>query len=118
VWAADAHYGTGTDRAGGRLFYQYDRFWPTFTLAAEDDSDTAAKGFVRTREVTVRATLPLHRTFHAAHSLSLAWRRRRETLEETDKPTRLDLGGLEAGLEPQHGEGPFPIRSRSSRAIA
>jgi outer membrane protein assembly factor BamA len=28
-------------------------------------------------------------------SLSLAWRRRRETLEDTDKPDRLDLGGLE-----------------------
>jgi hypothetical protein len=96
AWAADAHYGTGTDRAGGRVFYQYDRFWPTFTLSAEDDSDTATKGFVRTREVTVRATLPLHRTFRAAHSASLAWRRRRETVEDTDKPDRLDLGGLEA----------------------
>jgi hypothetical protein len=96
AWAADAHYGTGTDRAGGRLFYQYDRFWPTFTLAAEDDSDAATKGFVRTQEITVRATLPLHRTFRAAHSLSLAWRRRRETVEDTEKPGRLDLGGLEA----------------------
>jgi hypothetical protein len=96
VWVADAHYGTGTERAGGRLFYQYDRFWPTFTLSAEDDSDEATQGFVRTRELTVRATVPLHRTFRAAHSLSLAWRRRRETNEDTDKPGRLDLGGLEA----------------------
>jgi Tol biopolymer transport system component len=96
AWAADAHYGTGTERAGGRLYYQYDRFWPTFTLAAEDDSDEASRGFVRSREVTVRATLPLHRTFRAAHSVSLAYRRRRETVEDADKPDRLDLGGLEA----------------------
>jgi hypothetical protein len=96
AWAAEAHYGTGTERAGGRVFYQYDRFWPTFTVAAEDKSDLAAAGFTRSRELTVRATLPLHRTFRAAHSVSLAWRRRRETAEGTDKPDRLDLGGLEA----------------------
>ena len=96
AWVADAHYGTGTDRAGGRLFYQYDRFWPTFTVAAEDKSDLATKGFTHEREVTVRATLPLHRSLRAAHSVSLAWRRRRETLEDTDKPDRVDLGGIEA----------------------
>ena len=96
AWVADAHYGTGTDRVGGRLFYQYDRFWPTFTLAAEDKSDLATKGFTRSRELTVRATLPLHRSLRAAHSVSLAWRRRRETVEATDKPERVDLGGLEA----------------------
>jgi outer membrane protein assembly factor BamA len=96
AWAADAHYGTGTERAGGRLFYQYDRFWPTFSVSAEDDSDEARMGFVRSQELTLRATVPLHRTFRAAHSLGLAWRRRRETVEQTDKPDRLDLGGLEA----------------------
>ena len=96
AWAADAHYGTGTDRAGGRLFYQYDRFWPTFSVSAEDDSDEARVGFVHSQELTLRATIPLHRTFRAAHSLGLAWRRRRETVEQTDRPDRLDLGGLEA----------------------
>ena len=96
AWAADLHYGSGTERLGGRLFYQYDRFWPTFTLSAEDASDGDAGGFTRTREVTARATLPLHRSFRAAHSVSLAWRRRRETLEATDKPERVELGGLEA----------------------
>jgi hypothetical protein len=78
------------------LFYQYDRFWPTFSVSAEDDSDEARMGFVRSQELTLRATVPLHRTFRAAHSLGLAWRRRRETVEQTDKPDRLDLGGLEA----------------------
>ncbi|HEY8150051.1 MAG TPA: BamA/TamA family outer membrane protein, partial [Vicinamibacteria bacterium] len=41
-------------------------------------------------------TLPLHRSLRAAHSVSLAWRRRRETLEDADKPDRVDLGGIEA----------------------
>ena len=116
AWAADAHYGTGTDRAGGRLFYQYDRFWPTFTLAAEDDSDPATKGFMRTREVTVRATLPLHRTFRAAHSLSLAWRRRRETPRIRTSPPASTSAAWRRP-EPPARRRPSPIRSRSSRAI-
>jgi Tol biopolymer transport system component len=96
AWAADVRYGTATDRVGGRLFYQYDRFRPTLTLSAEDQSDAAAKGFTRSREAVVRATVPLRRTLRAAQSLSVAYRRRRESAEDTDEPERLDLGGLEA----------------------
>ena len=65
---------------------------------------------MRTRELTVRATVPLHRTFRAAHSLSLAWRRRRETNEDMDKPGRLDLGGVEAAWTLSTARGfPFSI---------
>jgi Tol biopolymer transport system component len=96
AWAADVRYGTGTDRVGGHLFYQYDRFRPTLTLSAEDKRDAAANGFTRSREVIARATMPLRRTLRAAQSVSLAYRRRRETVEDTVKPDRLDLGGLEA----------------------
>ena len=96
AWAAEAHYGTGTHRASGQLFYQYDRFWPTITVSARDKSEIARAGFTRTREVALSATLPLHRTLRAAHSLTFAWRRRRETLEGASAPDRLDLGGIEA----------------------
>lgn len=95
AWVADAHYGTATDRFGGRVFYQYDRFRPTFTVDAQDKSDPAKEGFTRSQEVTLRATLPLHRTFRIADSFSLAWRRRRERLEGTATPDHLDLGGVE-----------------------
>src|SRR5258708_27503483 len=73
AWVAEAHYGTGTDRLGGRVFYQYDRFRPTFTLDVDDKSDLAPEGFTHSREVTLRATLPVHRTFRVADSVSLAW---------------------------------------------
>lgn len=96
AWAADVRYGTATDRVGGRLYYQYDRFRPTLALSAEDKSDPGPEGFTRSREVVARATVPVKRTLRAVQSLSLAYRRRRESLEETDQPERLDLGGLEA----------------------
>jgi Tol biopolymer transport system component len=95
-WFADVRYGTGTERASGQVFYQYDRLRPTLSVAAEDTSDLAEEGLARERELTLRATLPLHRSLRMAHSLSLAWRRRRETLERTETPARLDLGGIEA----------------------
>jgi surface antigen Omp85-like protein/WD40 repeat protein len=96
AWAAEVRYGTATDRLGGRLFYQYDRLRPTLTVSAEDKTDPATTGFTRSREVIARGALPLRRTLRAAQSVSLAYRRRRETLQGTDKPERLDLGGVEA----------------------
>jgi hypothetical protein len=96
AWAGDLQYGTATDRVGGHFFYQYDRFLPTLTLSLEDESDARASGFTRTREIVARATVPVWRTLRGAQSVSLAWRRRRETVEETAKPESLDLGGLEA----------------------
>ncbi|PYQ53305.1 MAG: hypothetical protein DMF78_09225 [Acidobacteria bacterium] len=94
VWAADLHYGTGTDRLGAQVYYLYDRFRPTFSLSAEDKTDLVTDGRTRTREVTLRATLPVLRTLRASSNVSLAWRRRRETMEGL-MPGRLDLGGLE-----------------------
>ena len=95
AWAAQVRYGTETDRLGGRLFYQYDRYRPTLTLSLEDKSDPAATGFTRSREAIARATLPVWRTLRTAQSVSLGYRRRRETLEDTATPEELDLGGLE-----------------------
>ncbi|HUG55368.1 MAG TPA: hypothetical protein VMR21_17300 [Vicinamibacteria bacterium] len=96
-WFADVRYGTGTGRLGGQAFYQYDRLRPTLTLLAQDKTGLAEHRELRERELTLRATLPLHRSLRSAHSLSLAWRRRREVLEAAPAatPDRLDLGGVE-----------------------
>jgi len=96
AWAADVRFGTGTNRFGAQGFYQYDRFWPTFALVVEDKSDVARLGINRTQSLSLRATVPLHRSLRAAHTLSLAWNRQRDTVEDALSPDRLDLGGLEA----------------------
>jgi Tol biopolymer transport system component len=96
AWAGDLRYGTSTERVGGRLFYQYDRWRPTLSLSAEDESAPASRGFTRSREALARVTVPLVRTLRATQTASLAYRRRRETLEETATPDQLDLGGIEA----------------------
>ncbi len=96
AWAGDLRYLTEIERFGGQLFYQYDRFRPTFSLDVEDTSDPEEDGFTHSQRLTLRATLPLHRSLRTAHSVSLAWRRRRDTLEGTGTPERLDLGGIEA----------------------
>lgn len=80
-----------------RGFYQYDRWRPTFLLTFEDETDPPATRLGRTRSqnVTLRATLPLQRTFRFRHSLSLAWRREHPSL--VDRPDRklAERGGLE-----------------------
>jgi Tol biopolymer transport system component len=96
AWAADVRYGTSTDRLGGRLFYQYDRWRPTVSLSVEDESDPALRGSTRSREALARVTVPLVRTLRATQTASLAYRRRRETLAGTEGPDELDLGGIEA----------------------
>jgi hypothetical protein len=96
AWAADLRYGTSTERVGGRLFYQYDRWRPTVSASIEDKSDPAARGYTRSREALARVALPLVRTLRATQTVSLAYRRRRETLEATATPDQLDLGGIEA----------------------
>jgi hypothetical protein len=97
AWGADVHGGTETHRVGFNAFYRYDRFRPTFLLTLQDDTDPVAEaGLERTRELTLRASLPVRRRVRSSQSVSLAWRRSRETLEGTADPARLDLGGLEA----------------------
>jgi outer membrane translocation and assembly module TamA len=98
AWGLDVYGGTETHRVGFHGFYQYDRFRPTFLVTLEDDVDPVeGSGLDRTREITLRASLPVRRRVRSTQTLSLAWRRSRETLEETADPMRLDLGGLEAG---------------------
>jgi hypothetical protein len=97
AYGADVHGGTETRRLGFRGFYQYDRFRPTFLLTVEDDSDPIEdEGVDRTREVTLRASLPMRRYLRSSQLVSLAWRRSRETVSGTSEPSRLNLGGVEA----------------------
>lgn len=99
AYGVDLHYGFDSERAGFRGYYQYDRFRPTFVVSLEDTSDAAkAGGYLGTRELIVRAGLPLQRSFHLAQSASLAYRRRRETSAVVDRPRdTLELGALELG---------------------
>jgi hypothetical protein len=97
AWGADLHGGTETRRLGFRGFYQYDRFRPTFLATVQDDSDPVGDiGLDRTREVMLRASLPMRRRIRSSQAVSLAWRRSRETVSGVADPSRLDLGGLEA----------------------
>ena len=97
AWGLDVHGGTETHRVGFHGFYQYDRFRPTFLLTLQDDTDPVEpSGLSRTRELTLRASLPVRRRVRSSQNVSLAWRRSRETLEGTAEPMRLELGGLEA----------------------
>jgi len=88
--------GTESRRWNGQGYYQYDRFLPTFVVAAEDTTDLEADGQERTRRLDLRVSLPLRRTLRSSQSLSLSWRRERETLVGAAEAERLELGGIEA----------------------
>jgi hypothetical protein len=93
----NVYRGSVTERFGSFALYQYDRWWPTLLAAFENKYEPSRAGSIRhTRELTLSATLPVLRTMRSAQSLSLSWRRSRETRERTPRPRGLDLGGLEA----------------------
>jgi outer membrane protein assembly factor BamA len=77
-------------------FYQYDRFRPTFLVTAEDKADLSGGYPYRTRTLNLRGTIPLRRTLRSVQSLSLTWRRERQTYDDL-KPALnpVDRGGLE-----------------------
>ena len=92
----NVYRGSVTERVGSFALYQYDRLWPTLLAAFENKYEPSSAGSIRhRRELTLSATIPVLRTLRSAQSVSLAWRRSRETRERTPSP-RLDLGGLEA----------------------
>ncbi len=97
AYGADVHLGFDTDRVGYRAFYQYDRFRPTLLATLEDTNDAVASGgYLRTQELNLRASVPVTRSFRLAQSVSLDYRRRRETLADNPEAGEGNLGGLEA----------------------
>ena len=96
IYGAALERGFDTGRFGFQGFYQYDRWLPTLFMTFEDQSDPTAAGAVsRVRKLNLQATVPLQRTLRRSQSLSIAWRRSRDTLSETTAPDALDLGGIE-----------------------
>ena len=96
VWAARATYGTESERVNASGFYLYDRFRPTFLVSAQDTTDIYTDGQLRTRQVSLEASLPLRRTVRSIQTLSATWRREREEVLGSDLPEdRVDLGGIE-----------------------
>jgi hypothetical protein len=91
-----SYVGSTTEELSVLGFYQYDRFRPTFLVTAEDKADLSGDLTYRTRTLNLRGTLPLFRTLRSVQSLSLTWRRERQTFEEARPPlTPVDRGGLE-----------------------
>lgn len=94
IYGATAYRGSETSAWSTRVYYQYDRFFPTFLLALQDQHDPGRnEAVIRGRELTLRASVPLHRTLRSAQTVSMAWRRVRETDTTSDDP--FDLGGVE-----------------------
>jgi Tol biopolymer transport system component len=97
AWGLDVHRGSETGRVGVRGYYQYDRFLPTLVASWEDTSDPAAGGgLLRTRELNLRARVPLFRRVRHSQSLSLGYRRSWEDLTDSPDARSLDLGAIEA----------------------
>jgi Tol biopolymer transport system component len=96
AWGLDLHRGSETGRFGFHGYYQYDRFRPTYSVTAEDTTDPqGGDARLRTRQLTLRGALPLSRSFHRAQSLSVAWRRERQTSETARGSRSFDAGGIE-----------------------
>jgi Tol biopolymer transport system component len=95
-WGATVTRGTESDRFNYQGFYQYDRFYPTLLLSAQDKTDVEDETRVRTRTFHARLTFPVWRTVRSSQSLSVAWRREREETLDFSPNERLELGGLEA----------------------
>jgi outer membrane protein assembly factor BamA len=96
VYGTALEHGFETGRFGFHGFYQYDRWLPTLLLSYDDTSDPAGADAVsRGRELHLQATVPLQRSLRRTQSLSVGWRRSRDTIEETTTPSSLDFGGIE-----------------------
>ena len=109
VYALEARYGTETRRAGGQAAYEFDRFFPTLRLTLEDTTDAASEVDVRRQELAIQASFPLARSLRTSHSLSVGWRRRRDSAVRGEPETE-NLGGLEAAYSLQSAKRyPFSI---------
>jgi hypothetical protein len=90
------YVGSDSEQLSVLGFYQYDRFRPTFLVTAEDKAELSGGQPYRNITVNLRGTLPLLRTLRSAQSLSLTWRRERQTYDDWRPPLApADRGGIE-----------------------
>ena len=98
VYGLAADRGVDTGRVGVQGFYQYDRLFPTLLLSGRSRPELWAGGqLVEDRELTLRASFPVSRSFRRSQSLSIAYRREREDVQTGPDAGPRDLGGLELG---------------------
>jgi len=92
-----AYVGSTSEQLSAAGFYQYDRFRTTFLVTAEDKAELSGGLPYRVRTLNLRGTLPLRRTLRTLQSLSVTWRRERQTYDDL-RPVLApaDRGGIEA----------------------
>jgi outer membrane translocation and assembly module TamA len=78
-----------------RGFYQYDRFFPTILLTAENTTDAFDTGRLLTRRATLNATIPVWRRLRKVHSLSLGYRYEERDAIDDVKALPFRYGGME-----------------------
>jgi hypothetical protein len=97
AWGVVAARGVESERVTWRGFWQYDAWRPTLLAYVSDESEPLGRaGRLRTRGLTLRATLPVARSVRATHSVSLGWRVERATREAPVRRELPDRGALEA----------------------
>jgi Tol biopolymer transport system component len=96
IYGVEVHRGFDSGRTSAIGLYQYDRFWPTFLLTARDTTEFRSDAsLLRRQEIDLVAALPVQRSLRSVQTVSLAWRRRRDTLERSPRAGQVDLGGVE-----------------------
>jgi Tol biopolymer transport system component len=99
AWALELSWNTAADKLSGRGLYQYDRFRPTFFLSLDESNErvtfTSGPADLRDRELILQMSYPVVRRLRQSQSVSLAFRRERETVLDGPEKGSLDLGGVE-----------------------
>jgi Tol biopolymer transport system component len=96
AYGLDVHVGVDSGRLGYRGFYQYNRLWPTLQLTLRDTTDLESDASLdRTRELQLIADLPVTRSLRSSQDLTVAYRRRRDSVETDPVAASLDLGAIE-----------------------
>lgn len=91
-----AYIGSKSEKVSALGFYQYDRFRPTFLVTGEARAELSGGRPYHARTLNLRATLPLERSLRSLQSLSLTWRRERQTYEDLQPALApVDRGGIE-----------------------
>ncbi len=113
-YGVTAYVGSTSEKLSAAGFYQYDRFRTTFLVTAEDKAELSGGLPYRARTLNLRGTLPLVRTLRTVQSLSLTWRRERQTYDDL-RPVLApaDRGGIETAWSlssvQQYGQSISPI---------